>query len=463
VNIAAPAVGGLDAPAAKPSSANASLFRSTASVSLSTVLAKIAGAGKTALITLFFRPGAGLDAYLLSFLFVSFFIDVFLGALNPVLVPMLVEADEKGGGEKRDKGWLALYGTALHRSLFGSIVLAGALVTGSAAVHSLGWLTEPASPGLFNQMLWTMLPMLPLTALTCIWRAVLNAELRVGAANFSYVFTPIIASLVLAGAHHRGVIVLAAGSSFGVLVEAVFLAGVLRNYRIALFPRRTTPPTGFHLPLRQFWAIVAGNLVSKGAIAVDQAAAAIAGVGGLSIFNLGTRLAMVVLAVGPGALGTAILPRFSRLVAGGSVAGARRALVRTLGFSFLCMAVISCVLIWYSEPIARRAFAHGVLTSLDLARVSQAQRWSLMQAPFSVGLAILFPFVASLKANHFMLPVLTAALLAHAGLDFLVAKRFGVSGILCVSAGVEAIVLVATMMIVFRRLGSLNLNQRAAQ
>jgi putative peptidoglycan lipid II flippase len=356
-----------------------------------------------------------------------------------------------------------LYGAALHRSLLGSIALAGALVTCSVAIHSFGWLAEPASPGLFNRMLWTMLPMFPLTALSCIWRAVLNAELRVGAANLSYVFTPITAALVLAGAHSRGVIVLAAGSSCGVLAEAIFLAGVLRRCRIALFPRRTTLPTGFNLPLRQFWAIVAGNLVSKGAIAVDQAAAAIAGVGGLSIFNLGTRLAMVVLAIGPGALGTAILPRFSRLVAGGSVVRARLALVRTLGISFLCMAVLSCILIWFSEPIARRAFGHGVLTGIDLARVSQAQRWSLMQAPFSVGLAILFPFVASLKANHFMLPVLTVALLAHAALDYLVVKRFGVTGILCVSAGVEAIVLFATMMIVFRRLGSLDLNQRAAQ
>ena len=462
MNTAASVVSGLDAPAAKPARANASLFRSTASVSLSTVLAKIAGAGKTALITLFFRPGAGLDAYLLSFLFISFFIDVFLGALNPVLVPMLVEADEKRSAEQGHDTWRALYGEALHRSLFGSIALAAALVTCSAVVHSLGWLAEPASPGLFSRMLWTMLPMLPLTALTCIWRAVLNAEMRVGAANLSYVFTPITAVLVLAGAHSRGVIVLAAGSSCGVLAEAVFLAGVLRHYRIALFPRRTTLPPSFNLPLRQFWAIVAGNLVSKGAIAVDQAAAAIAGVGGLSIFNLGTRLTMVVLAVGPGALGTAILPRFARLVAGGSVARARRALVRTLGSAFFCMAVLSCILIWFSEPIARRAFAHGVLTNLDLARVSQAQRWSLMQAPISVGLAILFPFVASLKANHFMLPVLTAALLAHAGLDYLVVKRFGVPGILCVSAAVEAMVLLATMMIVFRRLGALDLNQRAA-
>ncbi len=458
MNTVVSAAGGLNTPAAKPHPANASLFRSTASVSLSTVLAKIAGAGKTALITLFFRPGAGLDAYLLSFLFISFFIDVFLGALNPVLVPMLVEADQKG----RER-WLALYGAALHRSLLGSIALAGALLGGSAVVHSLGWIAEPANPGLFSRMLWTMLPMLPLTALACIWRAVLNAELRVGAANLSYVFTPITAALVLAGAHSRGVIVLAAGSSCGVLAEALFLAGVLRHYGIALFPRRTTLPACFDLPLTQFWAIVAGNLVSKGAIAVDQAAAAVAGVGGLSIFNLGTRLAMVVLAIGPGALGTAILPRCSRLVAGGSAARARGALVRTLGGSFLCMAILSAILIWFSEPIARRAFAHGVLTSIDIARVSQAQRWSLMQAPFTVGLAILFPFVASLKANHSMLPVLTAALLAHAGLDFLVAKRFGVTGILCVSAGVEAIVLLATMMIVFRRLGALDLNQRAAQ
>jgi putative peptidoglycan lipid II flippase len=432
----------------------ASLLRSTASVSIATLLARLAGAGKTALITFFFRPGGGLDAYLLSFLLVSFLADVFCGALTPVLVPALVEGEVRGRNN-----FLAIYAAALYRSVSGALLLATALGTMTLAVHRMGWFHEPGDPGLFNRMLLIMLPVLPLNAVSSVWRSVLNAELRFAAASFSYVLTPFTAALWLAFAHGRGVVVLAAGTACGVMAEALFLAAVLRRNGTPLFPGGAALAPGQSLPRKQYGAVVASNLLSKGSIAVDQAAAALSGVGGLSILTLGTRLTAVVLAVGPGALSIAILPRFSRLLAKGTPDQARNSLIRTLGFWLTAMALLSCVLIWLSSPVVRLAFSHGALTGADLYRVTQAQRWSLVQAPFTVGLAILFPFVSSLKANHSVVPVWLAALAAHALFDYLVLKRYGVAGIICVSAAIEALVVVATLIIVFRKLRARDLNQ----
>ena len=263
------------------------------------------------------------------------------------------------------------------------------------------------------------MPMFPLTAFTCTWRAVLNAELRVGVANLSYIFTPVTAAMVLLLAHSRGVIVLAAGSSFGVLAEAVFLACVLCRHRIAPFPRKATLSASFDLPLRA--VLVARSRQPR----IQGSHCCRPGSG-----DDGRRRRPVDIQFGytpcNGRSGgrtrrpwcshaSTILPARGRRVAGACPPGAGSHTAHFFPRYGGPLLHPDLVL----GTIARRAFSHGTLTALDLARVAQAQRWSLLRAPFSVGLAILFPFVAALKANHFMLPVLSFALAAHAGLDYL--------------------------------------------
>lgn len=445
-------------PDAAPELGHRSVLTSAAAIGIFTGLARIAGAGKTALITLFFRPGAGLDTYLLAFLIPSFLADVFCGALHPVLVPVLVEARATKGRA----GAEAIYADALYSSVSAAALLAALVAACVFLADSVGWYTRTANAGLFHRMLLVMIPILPLSAAASVWRSVLNADMRFGAASFSFLLTPVIASVFLGVAHSWGVTVLAAGSAAGLAGEALFLAAALRYARIPVLPARFERGSGVAAVRGQYGAMVALHLVMKGAFVIDQAAAAMLGAGALSVFSLSTRIGAVAVAVGPEALGTALLPRFSQLNANRDIRRARQSLLRSLSGAVIPMTLVAGLLIWFSAPLVKLVFGHGALTPGDLALVTQAQRWALTQVPFSVGLAIVTRFVASLKANHAMLPVWVAALVAHAALDYLAMQRFGVTGIICVSALIEALVLLAILYLVFRRLAAPDLNSRPA-
>jgi peptidoglycan biosynthesis protein MviN/MurJ (putative lipid II flippase) len=430
------------------------LLSSTAVVGAATVLARIAGAAKTALITFFFGPGTALDAYLLAFLIISSVVDVLFGSIASALVPALVEAEETG----RDS--VALVGNALRFTLSAATFLLLTGVMGWQIARALGFAARFDRSALVPQMLAVMIPMLPLTALTSVWRSVLNSRLMFIASSLSFGLTPIVAVALLLAAHSYGVISLALGSMCGVLAEALFLAIILGRAGLPVLPLMRRPVDAVRWPARQYSAILTSSLLIRGAAIIAQSFAAAAGVGGISIFNLSTRLSTVLIAVGPGSLSTAILPRFSRSIARGETAEARRSFIRALGGAVACMAAISAALIWLTPLVVRVAFSHGALTPADLAAVAAAQRWSLAQAPFTVGLAVVLPLIASLRANQATVPLWTAALCAHAVCDYFVVRRYGVTGIACVTALIEAVVLFGAISIVFRRLAGDGLMER---
>ena len=428
--------------------ADPSVLADTFAVGGLTVVARLTGAAKTVLSARYFGPGNDLDAYLLAFLVPSFFADVLSGALNPALVPVLIEAFETGGSD----GVLPVYADALYRSSSALCVLALLLV---AIVFSI----DPARLGihlaklnLARGMLAVMAPILPLSAVSNVWRSVLNAEMRFGAAAFSPVLTPLTAIAFLYLANRWGIIVLAWGSTFGMLAEVIVLALALRRARIPVLPRWTRAAGAPRGAQRQYGALVASNLAMKGSTLVDQTAAALLGHGSISILNFGTRLTGVLLTIGPAALSTTVLPHFSRMNAGGLRTKLKRALVTYLVAGAAVMAALTAILIWYSEPIVRIAFQRGAFTADDAHRVAFVQSCSLLQAPFAVALMVLSRFVASIKASSILLLVSFMGLGLNAALDYILMRRYGVAGIALSAAVVQAFMLATIAIVVFGRM-----------
>ena len=187
---------------------------------------------------------------------------------------------------------------------------------------------------------------------------------------------------------------------------------------------------------------------------IDQTAAAMLGAGNLSIWNFGTRLVVVLLAVGPAALSTAVLPRFSQMAAVKTWRRLRSSLTLPVLVSMAAMGVIVAVAIAFSGTIVRVAFERGAFTPEDARRVAWVQSCSLLQAPFAVGLAILTRFVASLKVNSVLLPIATASLLLNAVLDFVLMRNYGVAGIALSATGVQIFLFASVAYVVFRRLAA---------
>src|ERR1700747_2297173 len=146
------------------------LVKDTVRGSARTVFSKLAGALKTVVIARYFGAAGVLDAYLLAFLPVSFVIDVLSGSMINALLPAFVEANENDGR----RAALALYGNVQMRML--------AILTGVAALlglfawpvlHVLATGFDDEKIRLTSEMMFIMLPFVPLSACNVCWRALL--------------------------------------------------------------------------------------------------------------------------------------------------------------------------------------------------------------------------------------------------------------------------------------------------
>src|SRR5579864_1751195 len=187
-----------------------------------TSLAKLAGAVKLILAARLFGAGDAMDAYLIAFLLPSFFIDMFAGPLDSALIPTLIEVREKSGKEAAQQLYRATLGAA------GAVLLLAAVgvVAASAVLLPMMASSFPAAKlGYTRHLLMLMIAVIPLSGLSCTWRAVLNSEHQFAYSAAVPAITPLmsIVALYVAGKQY-GVFALAAGTLTGGALEAI-LAG----------------------------------------------------------------------------------------------------------------------------------------------------------------------------------------------------------------------------------------------
>ena len=429
------------------SPARCGILFDTLTVSAFMTLAKIMGAAKAAALARVFGSGAALDAYLLAFLVPSFFADVFCGPLVPALVPKFVELEyRKDLGEMVD-----LYAHVLRRSLRYSCNAAVVLAGGAAAVATLGPANGHANLHILGTLTLLMTPILPLAAVANVWRAVLNARRCFAIPAFTVTLTPavVILCILLAG-RGGGIWILAAGTSLASFAEAAVLGVGLRRIGFPILPQQREREYSLHQVRTEYRYLAATTAMSAGTILIGQSMAAALGSGSVSILNYGTRLAGVLMAIGPAALSVTILPRFSHMVAARDWGRLKQSLWRILLGSLVAAGAIAVLLITLSTPIVRLTLQRGAFTAADTRAVASVQACSLLQLPFIVGIAILMRVLSALKANRALLPFSSAVLVLSTGLNYALMTRYGVAGIALASSFVQALFFVALATLVFR-------------
>ena len=420
----------------------------TLTVSAFTTLAKFMGAAKAVVLARVFGSGAALDSYLLAFLVPSFLADVFCGSLVPVLIPKLIEFECWEGRAKA----VDLYGQVLRRSVWLSCGVAAVLAAGAAAVAMLGAGSARLNLPLLGVLTLLMTPILPLSAVANVWRAVLNAQRRFTVPALTVTLTPavIIVCILLAG-KSSGAWILAAGTSLASLAEVAVLGMGLRRAGFPILPPQRQRDWSL-LDLRNEYGFLAlATAMSAGTAFIGQSMAAALGTGSVSILNYGTRLAGVLMAIGPAALSVTILPGFSRMVAARDWERLKQSLVRMLSVSVVVAAAAAAVLITFSVPIVRLTLQRGAFTAADTRVVAAVQAYSLLQLPFIVGITILIRVLSALKANRMLLPYASAAIVLNTGLNYALMTRDGVAGIALATSLAQALLFVLLATLVFRR------------
>jgi len=383
--------------------------------------------------------------------------DTFCGALVPVTVPRLIEL-----GHRVDRnGSIAFYARVLRRSLFFSLLGSAAIAIVIGAAFSLGGNSVPPRWRAVGTLALVMLPVIPCNAVANVWRAVLNSQhhFAIPAVELTSVVVMI---CVLAVGHLAGVWALAAGTTLGASAEMALLGVAIRRAGFPVVPRTLSDVPSRHIFLtdlrmdafrKEYGYLVASAAVSGGTLLIGQAMAASLETGSVSVLNYGTRLAGVLMAIGPAAVSVAVLPRFSQMVAEQDWGKLRRSLQRLVCGSAAVSAVAAAVLILFSSLIVRLTLQHGVFTAADTNAVAAVQAWSLLQLPFVVGISIFMRLFSALKANRVLLPLSGGALVANLVLTFGLIGRYGVVGIAFASSVTQAIVFVAMAGLVFGRGG----------
>lgn len=404
-------------------------------VGAATGLVKVAGGAKVIFTARAFGTSDGLDAYFIALLLPQFVADTLAGSVTSALVPTFIEIREIEGSEAATQ----LYRSVLAASA-GLLSLAG-LIFGLLAPWALHLLASSFDPPKFSltlSMFWVMLPIVPVTAFTITWRSILNTEGRFAIPAILPSLQPITSIIfLLRFGHTWGVYTLAAGTMLGAALEAMILAIVMRRHGFPILPRWGGRTQALHQVAMQYGPVVAGVLLLGGAPLIDQSIAAMLASGSVAALNYGTRLSTVLVAIGPSAVATAILPHFSRLTVTEDWAHIRHSL---RSYSLIILAVTLPVivgLIAFSQPIVRIFFQRGQFTGANTALVTQIQRFALLQIPPAMVMALTLRLISSMKANRLLLRAAAFAATLNLALDLLLTRWIGIAGITLATAIVQ--------------------------
>jgi putative peptidoglycan lipid II flippase len=273
------------------------------------------------------------------------------------------------------------------------------------------------------------LPMMLMCGICMIWTPVLNAEGQVAIAALSSVTVPLVSAAALLLASRIDAYALVLGVIGGYFAQTIVLAWAMTRSGLPLLPRWGGISPQARVVFRQYAPMVVASLLLTSAPLIDQAMLAGLGSGSVSQFYYGAKIVGVVSGVGITAVGTAVLPHYSRLVAAKDWLGIQRTR-KVYGFVIL-LAVIptTAILMLGSREIVRLLFERGEFTSASADVVSSVQIWSALQIPFMVLNTVSVRLISSLRANRILMWGTAISFVVNIVGDYLLRAVMGVSGI----------------------------------
>jgi putative peptidoglycan lipid II flippase len=388
---------------------------------------KIVFAAKDVLVAQQFGTSSDLDAFLLAFTVLSFVINLTTGSLESSFIPTYLEIRDTQGRAAAQ----TLLSTMMGRSL---VILSGlglALAFAAPLVMSVlasGFTAQTLE--LSHQLFLLMLPLLVLNGLVLLWSAVLNADEHFALVALVPVSMPIATAIfVVFAADLWGVYSLLAGSVAGITIQAAILLGELKRRRAFVLPRWQDDSGALHRVSLQYFPMIAGAFLLNGTDLIDKAMATPLGPGSVSALNYGYKLVALVLNTVILALGTAVLPPFSRMVAAADWNGLRHTL-KTYTLLILAATIpVTALLVVFSETLIRILFERGAFTPSDTQLVGRIQAFYFLQLPFHV-LGILFVrVISSLKMNQVLMVISGINFVTNIIFNYLFIQWMGITGI----------------------------------
>lgn len=415
-------------------SVNRNIFVAALTVGSLTMIVKVVATFKEILVANWFGAGDEIDAFLIAYLLAFFAVTVIAESFNVALLPTFIQVREKEGLDAAQKLFSSAMLVALILLVIVSILL---VLTARYTLSVLGSGFDADKQKITQDLFYMLIPILTLRGLSSIWGAILNADEHFALAAISPLLVPMFTLVALM--FKRSVEMMAVGTVIGFALETLLLAVHLWRRGFSLWPAWNGISPELRQVAAQYGPMVAAAFLMSSTGLIDQSMAAALGSGSVASLTYANRIVSVVLNIGSIALGTAVLPHFSKMLAQGDFAGVKRTFRVYTGLILLVTIPFTVLMIIFSRPLVELLYERGAFTSEDTDVVSTVQIFYLIQTPFYLLAILVVRLISAFNANHILFQATVINLAANIGLNLLFISWFGLPGIALSTTGVYII------------------------
>jgi putative peptidoglycan lipid II flippase len=175
--------------------------------------------------------------------------------------------------------------------------------------------------------------------------------------------------------------------------------------------------------------MVGGGLLVSSSSMVDVGVASFLPAGGIAALAYANRVPMAMVSLSSSALGTAVLPFFSRLAAGRDWLELRRVARLYLLGAFALAVPATAALALCSRFLVALLFQRGAFGAGQTALVGGIQAMYFLQLPFCLGSILVVRLISAMGHNEVLLPAAAFSAALNLALDLLLYRRMGLPGI----------------------------------
>ncbi|MGB8259827.1 MAG: murein biosynthesis integral membrane protein MurJ [Terracidiphilus sp.] len=408
-------------------SINEKIARAAMTLTMAGILVKVVATLKEFVVAGVYGRSDAMDAFLAAFLIPNLLINLISESMNQALVPTLVRVREREGHERAQQ----LLSSSM---LWVCLLLAAVSLAMAAAARGFFPLIAsnyaPAKLELALRIFYALLPLVLITGIATNCTAVLNTFERFALPALALVVIPaatMLGALLLSG--KQGIWAIVWATLAGSAVHAALTVWMLerRGYRFRLRWHGSNPAT---LEVaQQYGPVLLSSVVASGGLLVDQAMAAMLPPGSVSALAYANRFVSVVITLLAGAVSSAVVPYFSKMVAHEDWAGCRSALRTWVRLTMAVSAPIAALLVAGAHLLVRVAYQHGAFGPADTATVTPVLAMYALQIPFFVSSRVFYRFLVSMRRTDLIFYCGALNLALDIVLNLLLMHWFGVAGI----------------------------------
>ncbi len=408
-------------------SMNRRILHAAMAVTAAGIIVKLIAGAKEFVVAGVYGRSDAMDAFLAAVLIPSLLINLISESMNQALAPTLVRVRELDGHERAQE----LLSSALSWGCGLLLVAAVAMGLSTRAFFPLiASNFAPAKLNLAVHLFYALLPVVVLSGLASNCSVVLNTLDRFVLPAVAPALIPL-AILLCAPllAHRLGIWAMVYGMLAGSLLHAAWVIWMTHHYGYRMRLRWYGMNEATREVAYQYGPVLLSSVVASSGLLVDQAMAAMLPSGSVSTLAYGSRFVSAVLALVGGAVGAAVVPSFSSMVAHKDWAACRHT-VRTWAWGTALVSIpVTLGLIAGSHLLVKVAFQRGAFGPRDTAAVAPVLAMFAVQVPFYVSSRVYYRLLVTMRRTDLIFWCGLINLVLDVVLNLALMRIMGVAGI----------------------------------